>query len=164
MPQIHHRNGGAVVSALTTDAYLEVICDGYHLPPETVKLIKTAKSPDRVILITDSILGAGYEGPERSFFSAGLEIFMKDGTARLIDGTIAGSTLELWQGVKNYMSFTDATLPEAVATATENPASLLGLKNVGKLENGYKADFLRISDSLEIKEVYIDGKLIKTDN
>jgi N-acetylglucosamine-6-phosphate deacetylase len=62
------------------------------------------------------------------------------------------------------MSFTGASLPEAVATATENPASLLGLKNVGKLENGYKADFLRISDSLEIKEVYIDGKIIKTDN
>lgn len=160
MPQIHHRNGGAVVAALTTDAYAEVICDGYHLAPETVKLIKTAKSPDRVVLITDSILGAGYEGPERSFMSAGLEIFMKDGTARLIDGTIAGSTLELWQGVKNYMSFTGAGLQEAVACATENPANLLGLNNVGKIENGYKADFIIISDDLSIKEVYVDGERI----
>ncbi len=160
MPQIHHRAGGAVVAALTTDAYTEVICDGYHLSPETVKLIRTAKSKDRVILITDSILGAGYEGPERSFFSAGLEIFMKDGTARLSDDTIAGSTLELWQGVKNYMSFTGASLPEAVACATENPANLLGLSGIGKIENGYKADFLRISDDLSIKEVYVEGEKI----
>lgn len=160
MPQIHHRNGGAVVSALTTDAYAEVICDGYHLAPETVKLIRTAKSKDRVILITDSILGAGYEGPERSFYSAGLEIFMQDGTARLIDGTIAGSTLELWQGVKNYMSFTGASLPEAVACATENPARLLKLNGVGKIENGYKADFLRLSSDMTIKEVYVEGEKI----
>ncbi|MBE6581837.1 MAG: N-acetylglucosamine-6-phosphate deacetylase [Ruminococcaceae bacterium] len=160
MPPIHHRAGGAVLAALTSDAYTEVICDGYHLAPETVKLIRTAKSKDRVILITDSILGAGYEGPNRSFFSAGLEIFMKDGTARLSDGTIAGSTLELWQGVKNYMSFTGADLPEAVACATENPANLLGLKNVGKIENEYKANFLRISDDLSIKEVYVEGEKI----
>ena len=160
MPQIHHRAGGAVVAALISDAYVEVICDGYHLAPETVKLIRTAKSKERVVLITDSILGAGYEGPERSFYSAGLEIFMQNGTARLIDGTIAGSTLELWQGVKNYMSFTGASLSEAVATATENPANLLGLNDVGKIENGYKADFLRISDDLSIKEVYVEGKKI----
>ncbi len=160
MPQIHHRNGGAVVAALTSDAYAEVICDGYHLAPETVKLIRTAKNKDRVVLITDSIVAAGYEGPERSFVSAGLEIFMKDGTARLSDGTIAGSTLELWQGVKNYMTFTGASLPEAVACATENPARLLGLPGIGKIENGYKADFLRISDDLTIKEVYIEGEKI----
>ena len=164
MPQIHHRNGGAVVTALTSDAYVEVICDGYHLAPETVKLIRKAKSKDRVVLITDSIMAAGYEGPERSFISAGLEIFLKNGTACLSDGTIAGSVLEMWQGVKNYMSFTDATLAEAVACATENPARLLGLKGLGKIENGYKADFLRISDALEIKEVYVDGEKIKTDN
>ncbi len=160
MPPIHHRDGGAVVAALTTDAYTEVICDGYHLAPETVKLIRTAKSKGRVILITDSIVAAGYEGPERSFFSAGLEIFLKDGTARLSDGTIAGSTLELWQGVRNYMTFTGADLPEAVACATENPARLLGLTNIGKIENGYKADFLRISDDLSIKEVYVEGEKI----
>ena len=97
---------------------------------------------------------------ERSFFSAGLEIFLKNCTACLSDGTIAGSTLELWQGVKNYMTFTGASLPEAVACATENPARLLGLNGIGKIENGYKADFLRISDDLSIKEVYVEGEKI----
>ena len=59
MPPLHHRAGGAVMAGLVSNAYTEIICDGFHLAPETVKLVKTAKDPNRVVLITDSMEGTG---------------------------------------------------------------------------------------------------------
>ncbi len=155
MPPIHHRAGGAVAAALTSDAYTEIICDGLHLAPETVKLVKTAKSQDKVVLITDSMMGTGCE--DGNFFIAGNPVVLKDGQARTPDGTLSGSTLDLLNGVKNYAAFTGASFPQAVACATENPASLIGLSDRGRLDVGCKADILRLGQDLKIKEVYIDG-------
>lgn len=155
MPPVHHRAGGAVVAALTSDSYAEIICDGLHLAPETVKLVKTAKSQDKVVLITDSMMGTGCEDGDYSI--AGNPVVLKDGRAYTLDGALAGSTLELLNGVKNYAAFTGASFPEAVACATENPAALIGLTDRGRLDVGYKADILRLRSDLELKEIYIDG-------
>ena len=37
---------------------------------------------------------------------------MKNGRAETLDGALAGSTLDLWQGVKNFMKFTGASLED----------------------------------------------------
>ena len=155
MPPIHHRAGGAVVAGLTSDAYTEIICDGLHLAPETVKLVRTAKSQDKVVLITDSMMGTGCS--DGNYSIAGNPVVLKDGRAYTLDGALAGSTLELLNGVKNYAAFTGASFAEAVACATENPASLIGLSDRGRLDIGCKADILRLGKGLELKEIYISG-------
>ena len=155
MPPIHHRAGGAILAGLLSDAYTEVICDGFHLAPETIRLIHKVKSPERVILITDSMEGAGC--PDGEYVVAGQTVYVRDGKAYTAEGTISGSTLDLFSGVKNYASFCAVPLSEAVNPATANPAAMLGLTDVGKLAVGYRADFLRVSPKLELKEIYIGG-------
>ena len=137
MPQIHHRAGGAVVAGLLSDAYAEIICDGFHLAPETVRLVNRVKDPAKVILITDSMEGAGC--PDGLFHIAGRDVFVKDGKAYTADGTISGSTLNLFDGVKNYAAFSGIPVAKAINAATVNPATMLGLEKVGAI----KADLVR---------------------
>ncbi len=158
MPQIHHRAGGAVVAGLLTDAYAEIICDGFHLAPETVKLVNRVKDPAKVILITDSMEGAGC--PDGLFHIAGRDVYVKDGKAYTADGTISGSTLNLFDGVKNYAAFSGIPVAKAVNAASLNPAAMLGLEKVGAIKVGYHADFLRVSPDFELKEVYVGGERV----
>ncbi|MBE6637326.1 MAG: N-acetylglucosamine-6-phosphate deacetylase [Ruminococcaceae bacterium] len=159
MPAIHHRKGGAILAGLLSDAYTEIICDGFHLAPETVALVNKAKSPSRVVLITDSM--AGTACPDGNYAIAGSPVILRGGKAYTEEGAIAGSTLELLDGVKNYAAFCHLPFAEAVAAATANPAAMLGLSDIGSLKTGYRADFIRLSPSLELKEVYVGGVRVK---
>lgn len=158
MPPVHHRAGGAIVAGLVSDAYTEIICDGFHLAAETVKLVNKAKSPDRVVLITDSMEGTGC--PDGEYSIAGNPVYLKGGKAYTIEGAIAGSTLELLDGVKNYVSFSGITFEEALPAATKNPATSQALSGVGELKEGYYADFVRLSPDFAIQEVYVGGERI----
>jgi len=156
---VHHRAGGAVVAGLLSNAYTEVICDGFHLAPETIRLIHKTKSSDRVILITDSMEGAGC--PNGEYCVAGQPVYVRGGNAYTKEGTISGSTLNLFQGVKNYAKFCNIPIAEVINLASINPAMMLKLPSVGKLDIGYQADFLRLSPNFEIKEVYVEGVRVK---
>ena len=155
MPPLHHRKPGAVGAGLVSDAYTEIICDGFHLAPEMVKLVHAAKSADKVIIITDSMEGTGC--PDGDYSIAGLKVLLKDGKAYTVEGAIAGSTLELFDGVKNYMKFCGTTFEDAIGRATINPARMIGIdKTVGSLEIGKKAEFCIVSgknDDLRIDEI-----------
>ena len=159
MPPVHHRNGGASVAGLLSDAYVEIICDGFHLSSETAALVSRTKSADKVVLITDSMEGTGCSDGQYSI--AGNPVVLKNGKAYTHDGAIAGSTLELLDGVKNYALFADIGFEKALVAATLNPARLLCLNNVGSIEVGKKADFVVLSENLTVDGVYIDGKIIK---
>lgn len=158
MPPLHHRAGGAVMAGLVSEAYTEIICDGFHLAPETVRLVKTAKDPSRVVLITDSMEGTGCADGEYSI--AGNPVYLKDGKAYTVEGAIAGSTLELLDGVKNYADFSGISFEEALRAATANPAEMLSLNGIGKLKEGFAANFVRLSPDYTIKEVYVGGERI----
>ncbi len=156
MPPLHHRNPGAVCAGLISDAYTELICDGFHLAPQTVKLVCRAKAPEKVVLITDSMEGTGCEDGEYSI--GGCKVFLKGGKAYTDEGAIAGSTLELFDGVKNYMSFCGMTFEHTINQATINPAKMIGIdKLVGSLEKGKAADFCLVSGvggDLKIEKVF----------
>ena len=158
MPKIHHRAGGAVVAGLLSDAYTEIICDGFHLAPETVKLVSKVKDPSKVVLITDSMEGTGC--PDGHYSIAGSPVKLKDGRAYTEDGAIAGSTLDLLGGVMDYAAFSGVPIENAIIAATANPADMLGLPGVGRILPGYHADLIRLSEGFEIKEVYISGTKI----
>ncbi len=155
MPPIHHRAGGAVSAALLSDAYVEIICDGFHLAPETVALVGAVKSPEKVVLITDSMEGTGCA--DGNYTVAGSPVILKDGKAYTVDGAIAGSTLNLIDGVKNYSEFRNIPFAGAVSCATLNPAELLGLHDIGRISLGARADFIVLNDALDIDSVYVGG-------
>ena len=159
MPPLHHREGGAVCVALTGDGWVEVIADGLHICPDMVNLAWRCKSKDKLVLITDSMEATGC--PDGEYAIAGQKVIVKNGRAETLDGALAGSTLNLWQGVKNFMKFTGASLEDAVACATINPAEMVGIADtVGSIEAGKRADLLLIGADLTIQGVITAGKRI----
>ncbi len=159
MPPLHHREGGAVSVGLTSDAWVELIADGLHICPDMIALAWRCKSPDRVVLVTDSMEATGC--PDGDYAIAGQHVTVKNGRAETDDGALAGSTLDLWQAVKNLMQFANIPLSDAIACATINPARMVGIdKTVGSIEPGLRADLLLVDDDLCIREVYTAGEQI----
>jgi N-acetylglucosamine-6-phosphate deacetylase len=143
MRPFHHREPGAVGAALDTDAFVELIVDGYHLHPAAVRLTVRAKGLDRICLVTDAVLG---EGPE---------------PARFPDGTLAGSRLTMNEAVRNFQAFTGLSLPEALRPATLNPARVLGLAHrKGSLTQGKDADLILFDQDWKIHGEIVGGEIL----
>ena len=157
MPPLHHREGGAVCAALLSDAYAELIVDGMHIAPEMVELLYRAKGPDRFVLITDSMEATGC--PDGGHYSiAGEAVVVKNGRAETLDGALAGSTLNLWDGVRNLMKFANVPLADAATCAARNPARAVGIDRfAGSVEAGKRADFLITDESLSLLAVWKNG-------
>ena len=157
MPALHHREGGAVAVALMGGTYSELIVDGVHICPDMVSLAYSCIGAERFVLITDSMAGTGCADGEYSI--AGGRVFVKDGKATTPDGTIAGSTLNMLDAVKNLMNFAGATLGDAIACATKNPAKMLGIYDkVGSIEVGKRANLLVLDKDVEILKVIYEGE------
>lgn len=156
MPPLHHRDGGAVAAGLLSPAvHCEMICDGFHIAPHMVGLAYRLAG-DRLTLITDSMEATGC--PDGEYSIAGNPVTVKDGKARTHDGAIAGSTLSLWEAVRNLRSFAGASLEEAVYAATMAPAREIGLDcEIGSIEIGKRADLLVLDDRDTVCRILCGG-------
>ena len=85
------RRLGVIETAyLLDDMYVEIICDGKHLPPELIKLIYKIKGADKIALITDSLALAGTD--QTHGFMQNTEFIIEDGVCKLMDrSAFAGS-------------------------------------------------------------------------
>jgi len=153
-----HREPGIIGAALDAGAFVEVICDGHHLHPATIRAI-FSMFPQRACLISDSIRCTGM--PDGDYESAGLPIMVKDGKAMLKDGSsLAGSTISLLQGVRVAVSL-GIPLAKAVTAATLYSAQAIGMDGqIGSLVPGAYSDFVLLDSELNVKKVYIGGKEI----
>ena len=156
MPPLHHRDGGVVAAGLTSDTALcEMICDGFHIAPHMVKLAYRLAG-ERLVLITDSMEATGCADGE--YRIAGNPVTVKDGKARTHDGAIAGSTLSMWEAVRNLRDFAGITLENAIYAATMAPAREIGLEGeIGSIEAGKRADLLVMDDGDAIHRVMCGG-------
>ncbi len=159
MPPLHHREAGPVGVAFCSTGYGELIADGLHICPDMIALAYRCLGIDRTVLITDSMEGTGC--PDGMYAIAGQPVELKNGRALTMYGALAGSTLNLWDGVKNLMAFAGVTLADAVWCATENPARMVGIDaDVGSIVPGKVADLVLIDDSLEIRNVIANGEFV----
>ena len=156
MPPLHHRDGGVVAAGLTSDTALcEMICDGFHIAPHMVKLAYRLAG-ERLVLITDSMEATGCADGE--YRIAGNPVTVKDGKARTHDGAIAGSTLSMWEAVRNLRDFAGTTLENAIYAATMAPACEIGLEGeIGSIKAGKRADLLVLDDGDAIHRVMCGG-------
>lgn len=159
MRGLHHRQAGTVGAALSSDAFAELICDGLHVCPEVVRLVCRLKGPDKLVLITDSMNATGLPDGEYEF--AGSRITVSGGAARSPEGRLAGSTLRLFDGVKNLMKFTGASFAQAVCAATRNPAEAIGRAgDLGTLAPGKRADLVILDGELNILYTICKGNVV----
>lgn len=164
MKGLHHREPGVVGAALTLGQFNELICDGHHVHPVSAQIVMQASGPDKTVLITDCMRAGGLgDGPSRI---GEFEVIVQDGQARLKDsGNLAGSVLELIQAVQNLVKWELASPAQALAMASLNPATSVGIDHLcGKLDKGYPADFIVLNDALELQATYIDGQLCFSSN
>lgn len=161
MPPLHHRAGGAVSAALTGGAFCEIICDGMHVAPDMVKLAYVCAGCRRLVLVTDSMEAAGC--PDGSYNIAGVPVTVSGGRATTADGRLAGSTLNLFDALRNLIKFCGIPFGEAVRCATVNPARAVGVfDSVGSLEPGKYADALLVrmfGGDYRIERVICGGEL-----
>lgn len=163
MRGLHHREPGPVGALLESAAAdVELIADGVHLHPAVLRTAFAAK-PGRCVLVTDAMAAAGAEDGDYRLGPMAIEV--REGVARLSDGgsgrgAIAGSTLTMDAAVR--FAVRDAGLPlvDVVHAASTAPARVLGLRDVGALEAGRRADLVVLDDDLEVVRVMRAGAWI----
>jgi N-acetylglucosamine-6-phosphate deacetylase len=159
MTPLNHRNPGVVGAILFSDAKPEVICDFFHVHKDVVKMVYDLKGADKINMITDSELGAGF--PDGVYDVNGRKIIIKDRKTYTEDGTIAGGTSVLHDGILNLVSI-GIPLEDACKMASKNPAESVGIfDKVGSLDAGKLADIVILNKSdLSIKHVILRGNLL----
>ena len=111
MRGFHHREPGlAGFGLMDEDIYVEIIADLAHLHPQSLKMIFDMKSPDKIILISDSVMGPGWGS----------------GAIRGAGGTLLGSGIALADAIKNLISL-GVPPDRALQFASDNPMTYLGM-------------------------------------
>ena len=161
MPGIHHRNPGVIPAAVENpNVRAEIICDGMHIHPASVRLAFSMFGGERMVIVSDSGRCAGQ--PDGTTFDIGGQTAqLVGGVAKLVaDGTIACSASNMWKCLTNVISW-GVKEEDAVRAATYNPACALGVQDiVGSIETGKQADFLVCSEGYADKRVFLAGKEI----
>jgi len=157
MPPIHHRAPGVIPAAAENPKVrAELICDGMHVHPAAVRLAFAIFGGARIVLISDALRCCGM--PEGEYELGGQQIFLKDGIAKLADGTVAGAATNLYNGMVNAIHF-GISEEDAIRAATFNPACALGVQaETGSISTGKLADFIVTNADYSEKRVFIGGK------
>ncbi|ASJ16515.1 N-acetylglucosamine-6-phosphate deacetylase [Thermococcus chitonophagus] len=158
MRGIHHREVGVVGACLESEnIYLEMICDLIHLSPQIIRLVYKLAGPYRITLVTDAISATGL--PDGRYTLGGLDVIVQGGICRLLDGTLAGSTLTMDKAIKNLVNI-GIPLRDALIMASYVPAKAIGESDIGILRPGYRADFVVLDNNLTVVQTYINGRLV----
>ena len=162
---LHHRKPGVVGAAFdvgrANGVRAELICDGFHIHPATLRIAFREMGEDGTVIISDSMKATGC--PDGDYDLGGQPVYVRDGKALLADGTIAASTSNVYKELKNVISF---GIPEkqAVKSATINPAKAIRVDDkTGSIEEGKLADILVVDKDYNIKLVIVKGE-IKVNN
>ena len=135
MPSLHHREPGLLGAALVNNQVQSgLIADGQHISPLMVNLLLRMSGINQpneatdlipLFLVSDALAPLGL--PDGVYPWDERQIEVKEGTARLADGTLSGTTLPLFVGVENLVKWNCCDLGEAIAYATIAPRQALGL-------------------------------------
>lgn len=158
MTPLHHRAPGAVGAVLFDDRVsAELICDGFHLAPDTVRLAFKLLGGARAVVVSDSLSCAGC--PDGRYQLSGQTVRLQNSRATLENGTIAGSTTNVFDEFRNLLSF-GIDLPTAAAACSANPAKAIGVYDrFGSIEKGKWADLLFVDAEMRLQHVMIHGEL-----
>lgn len=157
MTGLHHRKPGIVGAVFKKKPYFEVIADKIHVHTALFDIVGDCVGKEKMILITDAMcachmLPGTYE-------LGGQKVLVDETSARLESGALAGSILKMNESIKNIMLHTDYKIEEVVKMTTENPCNMLGLKNIGKIENGYYSDLTIFDEEYNVNMTIVNGQI-----
>ncbi len=140
MPPLHHREPGLLAAAITHENVMcGFIADGKHVSPMMIDLLLRASDYTKgLFLVSDALAPLGL--PDGTYPWDSREITVSDGTARLADGTLSGTTLPLLCGVENLVKWGICNVETAIAIATSAPRQAIGLPGI---EGAHASNLLR---------------------
>jgi N-acetylglucosamine-6-phosphate deacetylase len=161
MSPLGHREPGVVGAALDIGSlHAGLIVDGFHVDPISMGVALRAKrGPGRIFIVTDAMSPIGSD--QTSFQLNGREIYRKDGRLTLADGTLAGADIDMLSSVRSAHQTLGLPLEEALRMASAYPADAAGIAaRKGRLLQGLDADFLLLTEDLEMVSTWIGGKRV----
>ena len=160
MKPIHHREIGTVGAAFLFDELTcECICDGIHVSAPAIRLLYKNKPLGKMVLVTDAMRAKHM--PDGISELGGQTVIVKNGEARLENGTLAGSVLKMNNAVRNVVKFLNLPLEEVVKMATINVAKNIGVdKKLGSISVGKRADFVILDQDLNVIKTVRNGEVI----
>jgi len=143
---------------------ISIICDGFHLLPEEIRVFYRVKGPDRTIITSDVTSYAALP-PGQYVTPEGHTIELTpEGMLRYpAQNVLYGSASAISKGVAHIIKVTGCTTGEAIRMASTNPAELYGLQDRGLLEPGNRADLILFTigeHKLEVRKTYVRGILV----
>ena len=156
MSSITSREPGVVGAVLeANEVTAEIICDGHHVHPSLISTAIRAKSPSRMIAITDATAVAGL--PRGSRAQLGDQtIIAGERTALLEDGTLAGSILTMDAAFRTLVAL-GWSLPEVARMCATTAAESLGRHDIGSIAPGQLADLVVLDAGFRVRQTYIGG-------
>lgn len=157
MPPLDHRKPG-LAGALLENGQVMVgaIVDLIHVHPAIISMLWKTLGEQRLTLVTDAMGALGMAPGEYNI--GDFKVLVDGNSARLEDGTLAGSILSSDQALRNLIAITGCSLDQAVQTLTSTPAKLLG-ENIGQIATGFEADLALLDKELNVKGTIIGGKI-----
>lgn len=153
-----HRDSGIIGAVLTDDRVsAELICDGVHVEPTAIRLLVKCKGLERIILVSDSLSGAGM--PDGNYRLGNFTVHVAGGVCRTVEGNLAGSTITLDAALRNLRSFAGLSYQAVLPCATLNPARILGIeKQKGVIAPGADADLAILDRNHYVTQTYVRGR------
>ena len=153
MANLHHRKPGLLGAAITnSEVMCGLIADGQHVCSTMIEiLLKASQYQQGIFLVSDALAPLGL--PDGIYPWDAREIEVKNGTVRLQDGILAGTTLPLLVGVNNLVKWGVCDVETAISLGTIAPRKALGIdsKIIGKSGNSLLR--WRVNSQLPNKEI-----------
>jgi N-acetylglucosamine-6-phosphate deacetylase len=155
MSPLHSREPGMVGQALAdTSSFVGLIVDFHHVHPTSCQLAINAKGADKVVLVTDGMAHVGSDEKVLPYLDE--QIYQDDGKLTLKDGTLAGSSLDMANAVRNCLEQLNVAPKEAFAMASSTPAALLGLQeSYGLIRVGLPANLVMLNSQMQVQRVWV---------
>lgn len=141
----------------------EIIPDGTHVSPILVEQALRCKSSERLVLVTDSNLGAGLPPGEYTLPRGWGEVVIRDvyDGVRMVDRGmgLAGSALTPIDGFSSLVQRFGKSLELASQVCSRTPARLLNL-NTGEIAEGRDADLIVLDEDLNLLLTVARGSVV----
>lgn len=161
MSPLNSREPGVVGAALDdSNSWCGLIMDGYHVHEASARVAVSSKPRGRSVLVTDAMSSVG--AVNKPFKLGGRSINVADGRCFTSDGTLAGSDLDMAAAVRNAARMLRVDQDEAIRMASQYPAEFAGIGDeYGRIESGYRANFVLLDDALNVVNTWIDGDSLR---